>query len=159
MGPPPRNASLGSQVMAGLNVPGNGPDDGYRGPTAKTFQSNTIIPNKSTMVEDDDDETLSDVYGGRRDTTYTSRSVGAASDKGGHAAKEYEAQVGELQTKIQDLETRLHDKDSELDRLHETRNEIEDVCNGLGCILLILLTIALGSRCRAGNNGESTFRT
>ena len=127
MGPPPRNASLGSQVMAGLNVPGSGQDEGYRGPTAKTFQSNTIIPNKSTMVEDDDDETLSDVYGGRRDTTYTSRSVGAASDKGGQAVKEYEVQVGELQSKIQDLETRLHDKDSELDRLHETRNEIEDV--------------------------------
>ena len=131
MGPPPRNASLGSQVMAGLSVPGGGQDDGYRGPMAKTFQSNTIIPNKSTMVEDDDDETLSDVYGGRRDTTYTSRSMGAASDKDRQAVKDYEVQVGELQGKLQDLETRLHDKDSELDRLHETRNATEDVSQSM----------------------------
>ncbi len=126
-GPPPRNASLGSQVMAGLSVPANGPDDGYRGPMAKTFQSNTIIPNKSTMVEDDDDDNMSDVYGGRRDTTYTSRSVGGGSEKDRLAIKEYEAQVGELQGKISDMEIRLRDRDSELDSLHETRNATEDV--------------------------------
>ena len=130
MGPPPRNASLGSQVMAGLGIPGVAQDDGYGRPTAKTFQSNTIIPNKSTMVEDDDDDNLSDVYGGRRDTTYTSRSVGG-SDKDRKALLEAEVQVGELQSKLQDLEARLHDKDSELDRLHETRNEREDVSQTL----------------------------
>lgn len=31
------------------------PPNGYDRPTPKQFQSNTIIPNKSTMVEDDDD--------------------------------------------------------------------------------------------------------
>lgn len=126
-GLPPRNASLGSQVMAGLSVPSHGPNDGYQGPTAKTFQSNTIIPNKSTMVEDDDDDNMSDVYGGRRDTTYTSRSMGGGSEKDRQAVKEYEAQVGELQGKLQDVESRLRDRDSELDRLHEARNETEDV--------------------------------
>lgn len=127
-GPPPRNASLGSQVMAGLSVPGNGPDDGYRGPMAKTFQSNTIVPNKSTMVEDDDDDNMSDVYGGRRDTTFTSRSMGGGSEKDRQAIKEYEAQVGELQSKLSDMENRLRDKDSELDKLHDSRNVAEDVC-------------------------------
>ena len=126
-GLPPRNASLGSQVMAGLSVPGHGPNDSYQGPTAKTFQSNTIIPNKSTMVEDDDDDNMSDVYGGRRDTTYTSRSMGGGSEKDRQAVKEYEAQVGELQGKLQDVESRLRDRDSELDRFHEARNETEDV--------------------------------
>lgn len=33
--------------------PGIPPND-YGRPTPKTFQSNTIVPNKSTMVEDDE---------------------------------------------------------------------------------------------------------
>jgi hypothetical protein len=33
--------------------PGMPPND-YGRPTPKTFQSNTIVPNKSTMVEDDE---------------------------------------------------------------------------------------------------------
>lgn len=35
--------------------PGMPPPNGYDRPTPKQFQSNTIIPNKSTMVEEDDD--------------------------------------------------------------------------------------------------------
>jgi hypothetical protein len=40
----------------GLGIPpspGMPPND-YGRPTPKTFQSNTIVPNKSTMVEDDE---------------------------------------------------------------------------------------------------------
>ena len=32
-----------------------GPSNGYERPVLKTFQSNTIVPNKSTIVEDDDE--------------------------------------------------------------------------------------------------------
>jgi hypothetical protein len=39
-----------------MQSPGLPPAD-YGRPQAKTFQSNTIVPNKSTMVEDDDDPT------------------------------------------------------------------------------------------------------
>jgi len=42
--------------MNGNNIPpspGLSPND-YGRPTPKTFQSNTIVPNKSTMVEDDE---------------------------------------------------------------------------------------------------------
>ena len=42
--------------IGGLNIPpspGLPPND-YGRPTPKTFQSNTIVPNKSTMVEDDE---------------------------------------------------------------------------------------------------------
>lgn len=50
-GPGPRGPMNG-----GLNIPpspGLPPND-YGRPTPKTFQSNTIVPNKSTMVEDDE---------------------------------------------------------------------------------------------------------
>ena len=128
----PRNASLGSQVMAGLGIPGvDGTNDGYGRPTAKTSQSNTIIPNKSTMIEDDDDDG-SDVYGSRRDTTFTSRSVGG-SDKDRKIA-EYETQVGdfesrisEMQVKVKQLEDQLRDKNSELDKSYGSHNEQREV--------------------------------
>lgn len=112
--------------MAGLSVPGTSQDDDYGRPTAKTFQSNTIIPNKSTMVEDDDDDNMSDVYGGRRDTTYTSRSAGA-SEKDRKALEESQTQVGELQNKVKDLEDQLRDKASELNALNTSHSERQDV--------------------------------
>lgn len=120
-GPPPRNQSLSGQVMQGLGLPGVQEDPRGR-PMAKTFQSNTIIPNKSTMVEDDDDENMSDVYGSRRDTTYTSRS-GGHSEKDRRALADSEAQVNELQIRIKDLEEQVHDKDTELDKFHESQDE------------------------------------
>ncbi|KAL9047379.1 MAG: hypothetical protein Q9214_000030 [Letrouitia sp. 1 TL-2023] len=126
---PPRNASLGGQVMAGLGIPGlGGSEDHYGKPTAKTFQSNTIIPNKSTMVEDDDDQTgpednednRSDIYGKRRDTGTTFRSVGG-NDRDRKAMMDLESQVSELQLKVQHLEGSVQDRDAELSRLHESQ--------------------------------------
>lgn len=117
----PRNPSLGSQVMAGLGIPGvEGSNDSYGRPTAKTSLSNTIIPNKSIMVEDDDDDG-SDIYGSRRDTTLTSRSAGG-SEKDRKLAG-YESQVGEWQGKVKELEEQLRDKDLELDKIYESHNE------------------------------------
>ena len=52
-----RNGPRSGPGMNGMNIPpspGLPPND-YGRPTPKTFQSNTIVPNKSTMVEDDDD--------------------------------------------------------------------------------------------------------
>lgn len=114
----PRNQSLSGQVMGGMGIPPGGPEDPYGRPTAKQFQSNTIIPNKSTMVEDDDDDGLSDVYASRRDTTFTARSAGG-SDKDRKAIGEYETQVNELQEKVKELEDRVRDKDSELEKAVE----------------------------------------
>lgn len=45
---PPMNGGLGIPPSPGL------PPNDYGRPTPKTFQSNTIVPNKSTMVEDDE---------------------------------------------------------------------------------------------------------
>lgn len=122
-----RNPSLGSQVMAGLGIPGM--EDGR--PQPKTFQSSTIVPNKSTMVEDDDED-ASDIYGSRRDTTLTSRSTGG-SEKDRKLAEfetqigEYESKVGELQGKVKTLEQQLGDKDSELERVHGSHNDDRSV--------------------------------
>ena len=128
----PRNASLGSQVMAGLGIPGvDGDNDQYGRPMAKTFQSNTIVPNKSTMVEDDDDDT-SDIYGSRRDTSMTSRSIGG-SEKDRKLAEfesqvgNFENRIGELQGKVTALEEQLREKDSALDDLHRSRNQEQGV--------------------------------
>ncbi len=124
----PRNPSLGSQVMAGLGIPGvEGPNDNYGRPTAKTSQSNTIIPNKSIMVEDDDDDG-SDIYGSRRDTTLTSRSAGGSEKDrklAGYESQvgEFQHRVGELQGKVRELEEQLRDKDLELDKIYESHNE------------------------------------
>ena len=121
-----RNASLGSQVMAGLGIPGaEGSKDNQGRPLAKTSQSNTIIPNKSTMVEDDDEEG-SDIYGSRRDTTFTSRSMGG-SDKDRKAITEFETQVEEMQVKVKGLEEQLREKDAEMDRMHQSRNAEQSV--------------------------------
>lgn len=45
---PPMNNGLGVPPSPGV------PPNDYGRPTPKTFQSNTIVPNKSTMVEDDE---------------------------------------------------------------------------------------------------------
>ncbi|KAI4257478.1 MAG: hypothetical protein LQ352_001642 [Teloschistes flavicans] len=128
---PPRNASLGSQVMAGLGIPGvGGPDDAYGRPTAKTFQSSTIIPNKSTMVEDDDDQTgpednddnRSELSTRRRDTATTNRSVGVLIDRTGKASADFGARVDDLQAKVDRLETILRDRDTEITGLRQARD-------------------------------------
>ena len=55
-GYPRSDSRNGSRAVNGLPSPGLPPND-YGRPQPKTFQSNTIVPNKSTMVEDDDDPT------------------------------------------------------------------------------------------------------
>ena len=113
----PRKQSFSGQVIGGTGILG-GPDDSYGRPTAKQFQSNTIIPNKSTMVEDDDDDGLSDVYASRRDTTMTSRSTGGL-ERDRKAIADLETQVNDLHTKLKELDDRLHEKDSELEQANE----------------------------------------
>ena len=120
--------------MAGLGIPG-GPDDTYGRPTAKQFQSSTIIPNKSTLVEDDDDQTgpednddgQSEFSRRRRDTGNTFRSVGGSNDRDKKAIADFEAQVGNLQTKVGWLENTVKDRDLELSRLHDARRGDEEV--------------------------------
>ena len=141
----PRQVSLGGQSVTGLGIPGvGGPEDAYSRPQAKTFQSNTIIPNKSTLVEDDDEQTgaedsddngsdvpRADGAGSKNENRRVS-SQNTRNDGGTDADKEliaeYDAQVDELQRKVKDLENKLRGKDIELERAQVDRHDKESVC-------------------------------
>ncbi|KAK1757429.1 protein SPA2 [Echria macrotheca] len=99
------------------------PNGDYGRPTQKQFQSNTIVPNKSTMVEEDDEpiSPLSpnngdpDGYGtmGRISAEEESkRNAEAEADK--KLIYDYEQQIRELKDKMDRLEDDLKKKDDEL---------------------------------------------
>jgi hypothetical protein len=91
------------------------------GPTAKSFQSNTIVPNKSTMVEDDDDAVgTEDDYDARSDAfaldSFLRSRRGTATTIGDGERKllaETQSQVSTLQDKVNKLEELLKSKDDE----------------------------------------------
>ena len=141
-GPPAPNFPRRSESMSG-SLAANGvpqfdnpplPESDRGRPMPKQFQSNTIMPNKSTMVEDDDEysasgyqDRRSDAFGldgiaaslpNNRDTTATSRSAGSL----GRDAKlvvAAQAQVAELQEKVDELEQKVRKKDQDIHRLEE----------------------------------------
>ncbi|KAL8826735.1 MAG: hypothetical protein Q9191_003618 [Dirinaria sp. TL-2023a] len=123
----PRTASLGSQVMAGQGIPGV-EGDPYGRPTAKTFQSNTIIPNKSTLVEDDDEQTgAEDILDGRsfrsrRDTNGSYRTDGGRRNDG-NSVGPFELQAGDLRGKIGELENRVREKEAQLERFQGAHSQ------------------------------------
>ena len=140
---PPRDGSQAASPPVGLGIPGaSGPDFGR--PQPKSFQSNTIVPNKSTLVEDDDDQSgveddednRSEAFGlegagtGRRDTDTTSRSM-AVSERDKQAIADYQVQLGQLQEKLEDVEGQMRRKDSELTRLQDAERDRGSVslCN------------------------------
>ncbi|KAK4128140.1 hypothetical protein N657DRAFT_629302 [Parathielavia appendiculata] len=95
----------------------------YGRPMPKQFQSNTIVPNKSTMVEEDDDSispTSPDpnAAGAYRDRN-SKRSAGQSeilqSDK--KLIEDYEQQVRELREKLDNMEDVLKKKNDELGSL------------------------------------------
>ncbi|KAJ5693161.1 hypothetical protein N7462_002584 [Penicillium macrosclerotiorum] len=109
---PPRQGSLG------------GPPPGMNGdgPFPRAFQSNTMVPNKSTMVEDsddmggeEDDDARSDAFAldavlSRRGTTMT------LGDNERRMLVDSQSQVSTLQEKVEKLEEQIRQKDEELAR-------------------------------------------
>jgi predicted nucleic acid-binding Zn-ribbon protein len=100
-----------------------GPPNAFGRPLPKTFQSNTIVPNKGTLVEDDDDSAADDDdafnlegAAARRQTNKSAKSMSMAQDK---VVADLETQVVELQTKLGTLENSLRDKDDEIQRLKD----------------------------------------
>ena len=122
---PARQGSLGGQVFAGLGIPAIGAqDDAYR-PTAKSSQSNTIVPNKSTMVEDDEEsEQNDDNFGPNHNRGISNASVNAEHQK---KVVEYEAQVGDLRGKVEELQTEIMNRDAEISKLQGSREDAENV--------------------------------
>ncbi|KAF2273120.1 uncharacterized protein EI97DRAFT_482744 [Westerdykella ornata] len=95
-------------------------------PLPKTFQQNTIVPNKGTMVEDDDDDDSAanddeDAFNlegaaSRQSRRQTNKSLNLANEK---LVSDLQAQVAELQGKISSLEESLRNKDEEIEKLKE----------------------------------------
>ncbi|WEW58976.1 component of the polarisome [Emydomyces testavorans] len=131
---PPRQGSLSAAAPTGLGI--NGETIPENAPYQKTFQSNTIVPNKSTLVEDDesagfdDDEdnrrsdafALDKVLESRRGTTTTL--AGGFSERDNKKLAEAEAQVSALQSKVEELESLLKRKEKESERLGDEENKL-----------------------------------
>ena len=107
--------------MAGQGIPAID-EDAYGRPTAKTFQSNTIIPNKSTLVEDDDDQTGPEdsadgrSFRSRRDTNHSYRTDGGLVT-GGVGVGAFDSQAREFRGKVEKLESMVRERDAEVERL------------------------------------------
>ncbi|KAF2875874.1 cell polarity protein-like protein [Massariosphaeria phaeospora] len=99
-------------------------------PLPKTFQQNTIVPNKGTMVEDDDDDSAADDddafnlegAAARRQTNKSAKSMSMAQDK---LVTDLQNQVSGLQNKLDSLEGTLREKDGELQRSRDAENARE----------------------------------
>ncbi|KAH8596720.1 hypothetical protein B0O99DRAFT_509566 [Bisporella sp. PMI_857] len=112
---PPLNGSLSIPPSPGL------PPNDYGRPTPKTFQSNTMVPNKSTMVEDDetggeDNEEDGDAFGLEAAVARNreSKKSNGSSETDKKLLDDYQSQVAELREKIDSMEDALKRKDDAL---------------------------------------------
>ncbi|EZF28965.1 hypothetical protein H109_01499 [Trichophyton interdigitale MR816] len=123
---PPRQGSLGAISATGLGINSEGMPD--NAPYQKSFQNNTVVPNKSTMVEDDDadddDDRRSDAFAldkvldHRRDLM----AGGAGSAERDKKLADAEAQVSELQKKVEELELMHKEKEEEVNTLRKSND-------------------------------------
>jgi hypothetical protein len=142
-GPPPQGDPRGMQGPPGGLAPGSQPNEFGR-PLPKTFQQNTIVPNKGTLVEDDDDSAADDDdafnlegAAARRQTNKSAKSINMAQEK---MVAELEKQVAELQSKTSALEGTLQDKDEELRKLKDaegTRDSVSVVHLDVSLLLIL----------------------
>lgn len=128
-GPPPQGDPRGMQGPPGGLAPGSQANEFGR-PLPKTFQQNTIVPNKGTLVEDDDDSALDDDdafnlegAAARRQTNKSAKSMSMAQEK---MVAELQKQVADLQNKTNDLEGTLQDKDDELQKLKDAEGSRDE---------------------------------
>ncbi|KAL9091089.1 MAG: hypothetical protein Q9165_005016 [Trypethelium subeluteriae] len=127
MGPPRGSSRAGERPPPsyrpsppGSSGPGmSSPEDDFGKPLPKQFQQNTIVPNKSTMVEDEsgEEEGEPDLY----DMSRSSK----PSVKSGNSS-EYQGQISQLESKVDELEAQLREKDAEMQKLRSSHSEKED---------------------------------
>lgn len=126
---PPRQGSLSGPP------PGMGMNGEANEPLPKSFQSNTIVPNKSTLVEDDDEAGgVEDDYDTRSDAfaldgvLQSRRGTGATlSERDKKLLADTQSQVSSLQERIEELEELVKSKDQEISRLQEEKDKSQ-VC-------------------------------
>ncbi|KAF2773473.1 hypothetical protein EJ03DRAFT_323966 [Teratosphaeria nubilosa] len=99
--------------------PPTGSSDGsnFNRPLPKTFQSSTIVPNKSTMVEDDDDEQdEEDAFNlDKQSPDLGDDGLGVAGDR--ERIRDQEVEIAELKEKIESIEGKYLDKEQEFGTL------------------------------------------
>ncbi|KAF2801696.1 uncharacterized protein BDZ99DRAFT_469433 [Mytilinidion resinicola] len=143
-GMPYRNGPPGPPPPGGLR-PGSQASQGgdFGRPLPKTFQSNTIVPNKSTMVEDDDDgsgmddddDDQEDAFNlegattrqSRRQTNKSLKSVKSMIGPGQEKLlTDLQSQVSQLQGKVDTLEGDLKTKEEEVEKLTSSVRDREN---------------------------------
>jgi hypothetical protein len=144
-GPPPRAATIGlpsgpahnrgKSSQNSLPMFDNGPISDYGRPMPKQFQSNTITPNKSMMVEDEDESQMaeskydrsSDAFGLESSMTspHSDRDTAATSQSGISVGfpKQNGPGLAELQDTVSRLESNLELRDEELRQLKRQSEE------------------------------------
>ncbi|KAL1636287.1 component of the polarisome [Neofusicoccum ribis] len=128
-GPPPGPGGPGYRGPPGpgLGPPGAGGQFGR--PLPKTFQSNTIVPNKGTMVEDDDDNSGvdddddDDAFGLEDAARRSSKRTTSKSLGNEKLIAELTSQVEQLQEKAEGLENQMKDRDEEVERLKNAEKD------------------------------------
>ncbi|TKA57903.1 hypothetical protein B0A49_12447 [Cryomyces minteri] len=131
---PPSSSGSGPKAPNGMI---RGPPNEYGRPLPKTFQSNTIVPNKSTMVEDDESideegghDVLEDAFGLEDATSGqrrrgTNRSAAGSSEKDREMNSVYQNQVAQLQEKVNNLESQLRDREAEVSGFLTSKRDAE----------------------------------
>ncbi|EOD48476.1 putative cell polarity protein [Neofusicoccum parvum UCRNP2] len=131
-GPIPSNGSPGGPGYRGPPGPGLGPPGAggqFGRPLPKTFQSNTIVPNKGTMVEDDDDNSGvdddddDDAFGLEDAARRSSKRTTSKSLGNEKLIAELTSQVEQLQEKAEGLENQMKDRDEEVERLKNAEKD------------------------------------
>ena len=125
MRPPPPLGGIGGGSR-GLNGDSN---------DKSTFQNNTIVPNKSTLVEDDEEDegTVADsdrdtLYG--LDSSFSRNRSGTTTtidDGERKLLQEAQSQVSSLQEQVQSLENLVRSKDEQMELLQEEQDKSQ-VC-------------------------------
>ncbi|KAJ9645526.1 component of the polarisome [Knufia peltigerae] len=124
-GPGPMGYSQRQDSVTSIPQFDNPPMNDYGRPMAKQFQSNTITPNKSMMVEDEDEAQATDLKYDRSSDAFglessltsprSDRDTSATSQSGvSYNSKPLPPAMTELQDKLADLEASLEARDTEL---------------------------------------------
>ncbi|KAM0516266.1 hypothetical protein ACHAPE_005412 [Trichoderma viride] len=126
---PPRGQSRGRRPSNASSIRGPPPLDAYGVPPSPGIpngnyarpmprhptQNNTIVPNKSTMIEEDDDG--SDAYGPGDGEN------GATSEADKKVIEDYEAKVKDLAARLTSMEDAMKKKEEEMNSLRDNQSQ------------------------------------
>ncbi|KXJ96160.1 hypothetical protein Micbo1qcDRAFT_172430 [Microdochium bolleyi] len=110
-GPPRMNGDYPPPPSPGMQ---NG---GYDRPMPKQFQSNTIVPNKSTMVEEDDDGSDENDAFNAKHLSKRSQASNTISESDKRVIDDYQNQVRDLREQLDSMSDKLKQKEAEMNNM------------------------------------------